>query len=724
MAAESTDSADSARSGQLFFGVDARHVRQLGRQLVGDRVTALVELVKNAYDADATQVLLSFSTNMDVAGGRIVVSDDGTGMSLDDIRTSWMRIAGDQKEVSPKSPLYGRTRAGRKGIGRFAAESLGRKLILWSTQVGKEEAVEVEFDWDIAYEAGLNLQDVANHYRLVPAAAEASGTKLTIEGLNDPWTSSQRARVARALLLLQPPFPVAAVARSGTGSVDPGFRVHFLVNGKPERSRSIAAFLDGETARIHAEVDLAGALTLSVFSPRLGIDRTETLEATFPAVGPLTLVAAYFVYASNALGVPTAEARALGAEYGGVRIYRDGLRLLPYGEPSNDWLGLDEKSRRREYLNPIGNQNFFAQVSIGRAENPLLEDTSSREGLLRNEAYEQLVEAVSEALIQASLWVASARNRVGRGTEKPKATPRPTRQTLLSDAFLAISKALYEQLPAAEASATEAIVAASLDMQRSTAAASDADETLTVAQLQNEVELLRVLASLGTSISVFSHEVRSVVNRANAELLKVPQSNDVDLSGAVESITDLRDIAKYIDSFTGGARSRERSVQALSEVLRSFVLNYARPLARGIQVDWDVQPASLRTEPMGQTALQAILINLITNSVKALDGEDIENRRILVSARPDDDGRFVHLDVSDTGGGIPEEIRGSIFDPFVTSRKASELDLGVGTGLGLKIVADLAEEHGGRAEIAPTADGFSTTLRVRIPRWREQLNAS
>src|ERR1700674_3292317 len=106
------------RRGVLRFTVDSRHVRQLGQELVEDSVTALSELIKNAYDADATQVDLIFREAGKQAGGELEIRDDGIGMALKDIQEGWMRISTDYKDRHPLSPQFKRIRSGMKGIGR------------------------------------------------------------------------------------------------------------------------------------------------------------------------------------------------------------------------------------------------------------------------------------------------------------------------------------------------------------------------------------------------------------------------------------------------------------------------------------------------------------------------------------------------------------------------------------------------------------------------------
>jgi len=166
------------RTGTLQFSVDARHLRQLGRELVADSTTAVAELVKNAYDADATRVSVAFRDATANAGGKLTIEDDGQGMTLADIESRWMRISTPIKEREPRTVLFDRIRAGKKGIGRFAAESLGRRLLLSSTVAGSPEAVEVEFNWDREYEDGTDLEDIRNHYKIVIASKDEHWTRL------------------------------------------------------------------------------------------------------------------------------------------------------------------------------------------------------------------------------------------------------------------------------------------------------------------------------------------------------------------------------------------------------------------------------------------------------------------------------------------------------------------------------------------------------------------
>ena len=121
---------------EIGFSIDAGLIDRLGRELVGRAETAVSELIKNAYDADATNVDVDF-IDTENSGGTLIISDNGVGMTKDKLVTGFMRISSSDKLENPISERYHRTKAGRKGIGRFATQRLGEELVI-ITQVLNE----------------------------------------------------------------------------------------------------------------------------------------------------------------------------------------------------------------------------------------------------------------------------------------------------------------------------------------------------------------------------------------------------------------------------------------------------------------------------------------------------------------------------------------------------------------------------------------------------------
>ena len=180
--------------------MDAALLVELGERLVARRSVALAELIKNAYDADATLVMVSFQ-NVTGKRGEIVVSDDGSGMTLETMKNAWMRIATTDASVNSRSKRFGRQKTGAKGVGRFACRRLASGLSLVSTSRGPEglERIRATFDWR-SFKPGLDLSDVKiNVTRELLDEEVPTGTILRFNDLADTWAASDIAEIQREL---------------------------------------------------------------------------------------------------------------------------------------------------------------------------------------------------------------------------------------------------------------------------------------------------------------------------------------------------------------------------------------------------------------------------------------------------------------------------------------------------------------------------------------------
>ncbi len=181
----------------IRFTVDAGLISRLGRELVAKQETAVSELVKNAFDADASRARLTF-IDCDRRGGRLIITDDGHGMTREQLINGFMRLSSTDKIHNPISPRYKRTRAGKKGIGRFVAQRLGEKLIVITQTENSSYALKVEINWS-DYQGDRELTQIANQIQEVDKLRDY-GTSLQIVGLAEPWSLSQTERVYRYLI--------------------------------------------------------------------------------------------------------------------------------------------------------------------------------------------------------------------------------------------------------------------------------------------------------------------------------------------------------------------------------------------------------------------------------------------------------------------------------------------------------------------------------------------
>jgi signal transduction histidine kinase len=701
------------------FSVDAAHIQRLGEELVAKQETALSELIKNAFDADATKVTLTFQKQART-GGILTIQDDGSGMEEDVIRDAWMRISTATKVEQPTSPRFGRVRAGRKGIGRFAVQRLGRRLLLLSKPAASTVGFRVGFDWEKNFLPGRNLQDIFSGIERFEKPAVEQGTTLIIRDLRDAWPISAIERVWRSVILLQPPFEISpAVRPAGKGSTsDPGF--HVVINGVTQAQQtdkfSIETdFLSRAAAIVTGSVDSSGRATARVRSAKLNLDDTQDFDLSVDRTGPFSFEARYFVYSTDMLsGMKQATAAEMGRRFGGIRVYRNGFRVLPYGEGRDDWLGLDDmSSRRNKILLPINNRNFFGQIRLDSISNPAFEETSSREGLLENEAFSQLQEFLQAALIWAAGRVGSLRNRkVTAGQRgfvsvlKPSQVIRELRSGGAGQAAVA-----EELLDAAEVAAVE--YESRVEAERAAA-------------LEYE-EMLRILASLGISISVFGHEVKGAQGNFVARL-KVIRRVISTLSDATDkqalssefdelaSASDrLLDIGGYIAGLMSSTESRQLRSLSVRGSLDRFTRQFGEYMRKqNIHFAVDVKPSQLRTVPMHSSELDSVLLNLLTNSIKSMRKAKVLQRHVRLEARHV--GRHVVIGFEDNGGGIPPEIRERVFNPFFTTTTGVEDDgvAGPGTGLGLKIVSDIASSYGGFAQVTDPSAGYKCRIEFAV----------
>jgi signal transduction histidine kinase len=742
------------------FSVDAGHIQRLGLELVAKQETALAELIKNAYDADATLVTVSFIGH-DKPHGTLTIEDNGSGMAFDAVRDAWMRLSTSHKQDQPLSPRFNRVRAGRKGIGRFAVQRLGKTLLLETEVSGQSHGLRVYFDWDGRFNAGRDLNDVFSDVEEYEKPLSRSRTCLSIGHLRETWSDAGLRKVWKMILSLQSPFAILPNIAAATGpGNDPGFEV--LLNGSSSKNQKStleieSGFLQYAIAEISGIVHPDGSGLVRVVSNTLALDEQHEFEAPCLLTGPLSFSAKYFIYKSDllsGLSVPTAQ--EMGREYGGIRVYRNGFRVSPYGERSDDWLGLDRDTSRRVLIVPANNVNFFGQVMLEREQNPLFEETSSREGLIENEAFEELRGFVRKSLEWGFLRVAAARGRKQTTGQKDfVSTARPRKpseviDTLLStfatpttdDPFLlptveqvdrtgddttdggaTDTKAPHQERPSYElAAARYAFEAAREELKLWEA---DVEER-EAASLQYE-EMLRILASLGLSISVFGHEIKGIRGSVSAhlavlqdEIAALPSTDSKShlenvVKGLMSATGRMFDLGGYIAGLMSSTESRELRSLSVKGAVKRFEEQFRQYMGRQkVNFEYHVSPDNLRTVEMHASELDSVLLNFLTNSIKSMKAAKVFPRRVRITAT-EDEGMVV-LAFEDNGQGIPAEVQDRIFDAFFTTTVNLDDDglAGPGTGLGLKIVSDIATSYGGSVAVIEPSDGYKSSIEFRI----------
>lgn len=728
-------------SEELRFTTDAGLIDRLGRELVGRQETALIELVKNSYDADAREVTVTLERDA------LVIKDDGTGMTRDELISGFLRLASTLKVAEPRSRVYGRQRAGRKGIGRFSTQRLGRVLRLQTWVNDHEPGVELSVDWD-RFESGRSLDEVP--VRLSNAPIGMPGTIIRIEALRDQWSDAQIRRCWRGLLALQQPFPVAPVEHRP--EADPGFKVGFFRDGGLFDDPGLVADFQSEIlAHLHATIEFrvggSGVAEWRISQNRFGPDRGWSRihhqhrdgdnPPAYTALRNIAMKAHYFILAPELLpSLVFTRVRDALRDEGGIRLYRNGFRVVPYGEPGNDWLRLDQiYAQRGVVLAPIANRNFFGVIEVFDPEGEQFEEHTSREGLIETDAFRELTGLATGVLVTAVNRINEDR---GRKTSAGGTTQRRAADALdkLREAARAVEEA---EVQARENAATQSDVNTQAPVPQHSKGSAETSNLIQKsiellerqqAELADEAALLRLLATLGLTTSEFSHETGMTFEAVRMDFQSVfetalhARAGDSEFASQAERaqtmLARLDALTAYLNELASARSVRELAPVSVSKAIESFEFG-VKKLAEKSGINLDISTPAydpLFTRPMHVAEIASILLNFFSNSLKALRRTE-GIRRIRVEAGRDDQHQ-VYIRFSDSGDGIPEENREKVFDLFFTTRIAApatsaNAEQFSGTGLGLWIVHQIVSKAGGDVEVIEAPEGYSTCLEVRLP---------
>jgi len=386
---------------QMNFTASAAVVRRLGDQLIRQPKQAFFELVKNAYDADATRVEIRVVRR---GAGRIEIHDDGAGMSEHDIREKWCRLASENKVAAPYTERFGRRRLGAKGIGRFSAAKLGDRLKLTTRPRGARDQITVSLDFSQCTDE-RDLGDIALDYREGKARATLRhGTIIRIEDLRHDWTRRDLAALRRDLETLIDPE-----------SDDRTFQIALAVSEWRALSGPVSNPLVGkESHRLEFNLEAGGRNAMKIHANGVATSRLEA--ANLPIFGPVHGSVRYF-----ASGVSSSRKRVGGSveeSHLGVKVYRDRCRVRPYGELKDDWLGLTGPRPDTGKPWSLRGDSVAGSVHISTARNPQLVDSSDREsGMDRNREFEAFAAFVRAQLVRLDDIVAQERRSRTRRAE-------------------------------------------------------------------------------------------------------------------------------------------------------------------------------------------------------------------------------------------------------------------------------------------------------------------
>ena len=719
-------------SGMQSLRPRARILRTLGDELISSETVALIELVKNAYDADATRVLVRLQGPLEVGKGKIEVIDNGHGMDLKTIQTTWMEPATLAKRRRTRSESGLRRVLGEKGIGRFAASRLANGLEVVTRRARNDNEIRILFDWsqfddeqkyldqiEVLWEEikpteicpGGTIQILWDEKESPRESELTHGTILRMEGLRANWDKELVGKLHTDLSRLIAPF----FEQEETPPADQ-FQIHLELSvpfqglsglvKPPEALRNPHYTIKGnvdETGHCDLTIELRGQ------EAKKRVKRQFTFsDGHVPHCGPFRIELRVWdrdrvsmselahLYGSTVTAVRDDLDNAAG-----ISIYRDGFRVLPYGEPLDDWLRLDLRRVQNPTLR-LSNNQIVGYVLIHADNNPDLRDQSNREGIMQGSALDDLRELIKMVLAELEQRRYEVRH--------PRDTKQPTSQPggLFTDFDLAAVRDLIKKRHPEDAELLASVGEKEQDLEKR------------VEQVQEILARYRQLATLGQLIDTVLHDGRAPLSKIGNEahlglrdIARTRKDHDGLIPGlnqrftTIETQTDvLGTVFRKIEPFGGRKRGRPVQVRLEQVIADAFSVLDTGIAEVGAQVSL---PESETPVTADQAEIQEVIINLLQNSLYWLRQVPKDRRKIVVQTRSRRSGE-VEILFSDSGPGVEPEFREHIFEPYFSTKPD-------GVGLGLTIAGEIVSEYyAGELDLIDSGPLPGATFRITLRR--------
>lgn len=703
------------------FRMHPRVFAALGANLVTDDVVAVIELIKNSYDAFARNVWLRFID--DPVEGRVLeITDDGSGMTRQTIEEVWCLVATPYKDSHPTIAKGDQVRrvVGEKGLGRLSAARLGSRLRML-TQAALSPCWEVTVDWS-AISQGDDLSQSFVRFREFPGRSPLgeSGTRLLISGLSGQWDAGRIEDLEENLARLISPF-----AELG----DFNIFLHGFGDGDTEEIKITSPeFLSRPKYSMKGEADAQGNMeAVYRFAPlaREGVPRTRKVSKVWESIreefgddrrfqhSPDGARCGPFSFEIRAWDIAAADTKEISETFGyqrslirkaisahkGISIYRDGVLVLPKSDNTRDWLGLDLR-RVSNIGRRLSTSQLVGYVSISADDNPMMYDTSDRERLASCVEVSEF-----EAIIKAVVGLLEIERIEDRGQTDREKPMRDLFSELSADPLMAEVTSLAEE--GAKASSVVPLVRAfsgSLASTRKT--------------IEARFIYYSRLATIGTIAQMLVHEIRNRTILLGSALrflrkrpaLFVDKDDEEQVNSAQEAVDALEGLADTFAPLASRTFRRGERNSVLEDRIKGCVALERREIrSKGIIT---TIPESRTVVSVDPGELDAIILNLITNATYWMSEVPHGKRELEFVVEAIGGTERVWLWVNDTGPGIDDEDVEKVFWPGVTRKPG-------GIGMGLTVAAELVEAYGGKmltshpGELGGASVAFDMPVRRR-----------
>ncbi len=390
---------------KIRFKISSGLKNLIGRELITDELIAVFELVKNSFDAHATTVTLTFENILDQKNSKIIIADDGKGMSYDDLINKWLFVAYSAKKEGVEDSREYRDKinskrlyAGAKGVGRFSCDRLGEKLNLVTIENKKYANIEnilvnwMDFEKDAKKEFGS--VDIQHQTLQVNPYKMKHGTVIEVTGLRDDWDRKRLLKLKQSL---------AKLINPNQDNDSSGFSI--VISAPEEREKDVKAFdhekvngpvenflfetLGLKTTQITTEISKDGKFVTTTLKDRDRLIYKVTEKSPFQGLHDIKI----HLFQLNRMAKANFT-RRMGMEpvkYGSVFLYKNGFRVYPFGDDEQDLLGI-ERRKQQGYNRYLGTRDLIGRIEINGHNEDLKETTSRDGGLIKNKDYRALLD--------------------------------------------------------------------------------------------------------------------------------------------------------------------------------------------------------------------------------------------------------------------------------------------------------------------------------------------
>lgn len=698
---------------KLQWKFDISTFKLLGRELITDRITALFELVKNCYDANADNVYVEFHNVSEISkDSRIIIRDDGIGMSFNDIQYKWMVIGTNSKrESSVSPPPYNRKFVGEKGVGRFAVDKLGSRLVLSTKEKSSNEVNYLDIDWRRYERESKQLDlfpsnqvktyftEIDNITWTEEEISSRKGTSLTISltEYDQIWTKAdiqkaydELSKIVSPLEKLSYPFNIYICSNE--------FEEDF--NNKLVENKAIQyATHEFTLSRLK---DSSRQEILVFRNDKLEIEQVDIYD-----FGGINFKLYYFDKSAKA----QFKKKYKGGDIDGIKIYRDGIITTPFAEyesqdiKKRDILGID-KRRYSGFFDKVSSSDLLGQLEISKEENPRIKDATNRQDFVDTPEYRNLKKFIVNQIEQLEKYINSLKER---SKEKTK-----NELEFVANDIKQINEVIEEITPKASPDLKrklEVIKKQTQKVQRSVVKGARTIRNLETEIIRKENVFLSLM-SLQDYATELSHVVRTSLSKIIhlAEFFNTdfpnPDLNELFKAYAKDIYNEMIKLDKAVDFMLSYAKSDSDFEKiSLKELVNSVFKSYMHILEKEkIKTVLEIDDIEFTHN---KKFFEDIIENLISNSVKAL--KDSKSKLIKCTGIAGDKNYILLF--SDNGMGIEPEDRDRIFEIYFTN--TSQLG---GAGIGLFTVKKRIEALKGTVEVVENElQPTGATIKIILP---------